>query len=103
METSSLERREVRDPLESIRDPGSERPLGFNGVILAKMLNIRERELEKPTSSRQTGPQVEGQVTNSQSKLLTHKCSCVRTAGTKMENQLKAWWPNDLCTFGSIS
>ena len=42
-------------------DLGGKRISGLNGVTLAKMPNIGERELKESTTSKKTGPQVEGQ------------------------------------------
>ena len=73
------------------------------GVALAKMLNIEEGKLDESTSSRQTGPQEEGQcyqptVKISDPELFLSK----RTAGTKMEKRLKERWSNDMLNLGSI-
>ena len=62
MEICSLRELEVGDTLESTRDPEVRHSQDSLGVTLAKMPNIEERQLKESTSSRQTWPQVEGQV-----------------------------------------
>jgi hypothetical protein len=62
------------DSLESTRDLGDER---FSlGVTLAKMPNIREKELEESTS--RLFLKWRDRVTKPQSKFLTQNCSCLK-------------------------
>ena len=82
--------------LESTRDLGGERLSELKGRTLDEMPNSEERELIEPTSSRETGHQVDGwgchpTVKNSDPELFLSQ----RTTGTKMKKRLRERWSSE--------